>query len=77
MRPLDERSYAFVVKIWEERRDISGAGPSWRGSVDDVQTGTRHYFDSLLGLTDYLNKRSGMTRGSRWRQRVGACVRRR
>jgi hypothetical protein len=66
---MDERSYAFVVKIWEERRDISGAVPTWRGSVDDVQTGTRHYFDTLRDLSDYLYRRSGMSHTSSLRDR--------
>jgi hypothetical protein len=57
---LDERRYSFVVKIWEERRDIPGAEPTWRGSVDDVQRGDRLYFNTLIELSDYLKNRSGM-----------------
>lgn len=57
---LDERRYSFVIKIWEERRDIVGAEPTWRGSVDDVQQGDRQYFNTLVELSDYLKNRSGM-----------------
>jgi hypothetical protein len=77
MRPLDERSYAFVVKIWEERRDITGAMPTWRGSVDDVQTGTRHYFETLGDLSNYLKGRSGMSHTPSLRERLLARIRHR
>ena len=60
MKPLDERSFAFYVKIWEERRDIVGADAVWRGSVDDVGGGDRLYFASLRELCAYLEHRSGM-----------------
>lgn len=61
MRPIDERSFTYVVKIWEERRDLVGAEPTWRGSVDNVQTGVRVYFGTLIELSDYLFRECGMT----------------
>jgi len=47
---LSEQSHAFVIKIWHERRDIVGAEPVWRGSVNDVEGGPRVYFNSLATL---------------------------
>ena len=35
MSSLDERSHTFVVRIWEERRDVADAPSTWRGRVDD------------------------------------------
>lgn len=60
MKSLDERTYTYVVKIWEERRDMAGAEPTWRGSVEDIQTGTRRYFDALHDLSSYLGRQTGM-----------------
>ncbi|MGI8856157.1 MAG: hypothetical protein ACR2JW_10420 [Thermomicrobiales bacterium] len=57
---INEQSHAFVVKIWHERRDIAGAEPVWRGSVDDVEGGPRIYFDSLGVLCSYLTQRAGL-----------------
>jgi hypothetical protein len=57
---INEQSHAFVVKIWHERRDIAGAKPVWRGSVDDVQSGSRLYFDSLGVLCSYLTRHAGL-----------------
>jgi hypothetical protein len=75
MKTMDERSHAFVVRLWEERRDIDGAEPAWRGSVEDVRTGARHYFVSLPELSDYLERQSGMTRQpERWWSRLLASL---
>ena len=49
-----------MVKIWAEGRELLGAEPTWRGSVDDVQKGGRVYFSTLTELCDYLSRRSGM-----------------
>jgi hypothetical protein len=60
MSSLDERSHTFVVRIWEERRDVEDAPTTWRGRVDDVRTGTRRYFTSLEDMVAYLSQQSGM-----------------
>lgn len=64
MKSLDERSHTFVIRIWQERRDLSDAMPIWRGRVDDVRTGSRAYFTSLQQLMEYLSGRSLMEAGS-------------
>lgn len=58
MKPIDERTFTFVIKIWWERRDIAGVAPTWRGSVEDIQTGQRVYFQSSAALCRYLEHRS-------------------
>lgn len=60
MSSLDERSHTYVVRIWEERRDVVDALPTWRGRVDDVRTGVRRYFTTLDDLVSYLSQQSGM-----------------
>jgi hypothetical protein len=60
MSTLDERSHTFVVRIWEERRDVDGAPTTWRGRVDDVRTGARRYFARLEDMVAYLSQQSGM-----------------
>ena len=56
--PIDQRTFAFIVKIWWERRDVEQAAPVWRGSVEDVQSGRRVYFGSLPELCAYLEQRA-------------------
>jgi hypothetical protein len=65
MSSLDERSHTFVVRIWEERRDVEDALPTWRGRVDDVRTGVRRYFTKLEDLVAYLSQESGMEPGQK------------
>ena len=60
MSSLDERSFTFVVRIWEERRDVEGATPTWRARVDEVRTGVRRYFTTLDDLVTYMSSQSGM-----------------
>jgi hypothetical protein len=60
MKSLDERSHTYVIRIWQERRDVSDALPTWRGRVDDVRAGSRTYFTSLDQLMEYLSEHSGM-----------------
>jgi len=64
MSSLDERSHTFVVRIWEERREVADALPTWRGRVDDVRTGLRRYFTTLEDLVAYLGHQSGMAESS-------------
>lgn len=60
MVPADEQSHAFVVRIWEERRDIAGAPTIWRGVVCDARGGARVYFDTLPALCRYLARQTGI-----------------
>jgi len=61
MTSRDDRNLSFLVKIWQERREIAGAVPQWRGSVSDIGRGTpAHYFDSSTELVRYLEQRSGI-----------------
>jgi hypothetical protein len=58
MQPIEERTFSFVVRIWWERRDIAGARLAWRGSIDDIQAGTRTYFQSPHALCRFLEART-------------------
>jgi hypothetical protein len=60
MRPLDDSSFSFVVKIWKEPGDPGTAPPDLRGSVENVVTGRRVYFLSLDELCQHLGRASGM-----------------
>jgi hypothetical protein len=61
MMPADAESHAFVVRIWEERREIADAPAIWRGFVCDVRNGTRVYFTTLPTLCAYLAGQTGIT----------------
>jgi hypothetical protein len=60
MMPFEARSHAFVVRIWEERREVAGAPAIWRGFVCDVRSGARVYFTTLAALCSYLAGQTGI-----------------
>lgn len=41
--------YAFVVRLWRE-----GEAGAWRATLQEVQTGEKHFFTSLERLCLYL-----------------------
>ena len=45
---------SFVLRFWLEHREIEGALPVWRGVVEHVPSGERHYFERLEQLPDIL-----------------------
>ena len=47
-------THVFVVKVWNEARDVPDASVIWRGSVENVATGGIKYFQSIAELASYL-----------------------
>ncbi len=69
MSMVDSVSIAFVLRFWFERREIEGAVPIWRGVIEHIPSGERHYFEKLDELpsilTPYLNSNKlGNLKGS-------------
>lgn len=60
MDSLDERTGSFLLRIWEERRDLPDAPRVWRGSIANVQTGDLTYFSTLPEVCRYLEREMGM-----------------
>jgi len=59
-------NYSFVVRIWQELRDDEGNWLAWRGSVHDVSSGERSYFDEPASLIAFIEDRVGVSgQGSR------------
>ncbi|ADV26710.1 hypothetical protein Psesu_0858 [Pseudoxanthomonas suwonensis 11-1] len=54
MALLEDRSAAFIVRIWCERGENPGPGPEWRGSVEHVQSGQRMFFRHLDAVLDFM-----------------------
>ncbi|KAF1703638.1 hypothetical protein [Pseudoxanthomonas suwonensis] len=54
MALLEDRSAAFIVRIWCERGQNPGPGPEWRGSVEHVQSGQRMFFRHLDAVLDFM-----------------------
>lgn len=71
---FDEHRHVFIVRIWLEPREISGAVVEWRGVIEHLPTQERHYLNDLAAIgrfiTPYLDsmgvKRGKPGRLSRW-----------
>lgn len=56
MQPFadDNALQVFIVRIWREPREIPGAAPEWRGVVEHVPSGKRHYLKDLDEITHFI-----------------------
>ena len=49
-----DRTHVFVVRLWQEPREIEGAPPEWRGMIEHVSSGDRRYFRELEDITSII-----------------------
>jgi hypothetical protein len=62
---------AFIVRIWHEAEDDEGRPVAWRGSVQQVGSDSRLYFQELDGIVRFIQEQTGIKarRGaSKWRK---------
>ena len=59
MNAIESNAYSFVVKIWQERREVEGGEPLWRGRVDYIQGGEQVYFHCLEQLMAFFKEVTG------------------
>jgi hypothetical protein len=66
----EENTYVFIVRLWREARAIESASLEWRGVVEHVPSGVRHYLKDLneiiLFMRPYL-ERMGVRFDWHWR----------
>ena len=36
-------THSFIVRVWQEPRELAGTRAPWRGSVEHLPGGERHY----------------------------------
>jgi hypothetical protein len=51
MTRFDKEAHSFVIRMWRENRDQPDAEGEWRGWIDHVQTGKRHYFRQVQTIS--------------------------
>lgn len=51
---LGDRTLVFVIRIWQEPREIDDAAAGWRGSIEALQDGRRRYFTRLEEIPAFL-----------------------
>jgi hypothetical protein len=54
MDPIDQRTHAFVIRIWLEEIDSATRQATWRGHVTHVLSGDRRYISQLADIVDFI-----------------------
>jgi len=54
MASFSENTHVFIVRIWREPREIAGAAPEWRGSIEQVPGGERRYVKDLDDIVAFI-----------------------
>jgi len=54
MRSFEDHVHSFVIRVWQEPRELEGAGAEWRGRIEHVQSGERAYFRSLDKMLEFM-----------------------
>jgi len=51
---LEDRTASFIVRIWLEGAEVSGALGDWRGSIEHVHSGQRAFFRDLTAIVQFM-----------------------
>ncbi|KQR13086.1 MULTISPECIES: hypothetical protein [Xanthomonas] len=54
MALLEDRTAAFIVRVWGERGDGDDTVREWRGSIEHVQSGERTFFRHLEQAMSFM-----------------------
>ncbi|MCB9076744.1 MAG: hypothetical protein H6631_04080 [Anaerolineaceae bacterium] len=54
MTVSEHKRQGFIIRIWYEPREIEGAPPQWRGSIESTQEGDRQYIKSLDEIVNFI-----------------------
>lgn len=74
---LEDRSAAFIVRVWCETGDSpAGEVRAWRGSVEHVASGQRAFFQELDAVISFMTphlRALGIEAPDRFWERMGAA----
>ena len=54
MESFEEDTQVFVVRFWRETRELEGAHPIWRGSVEHLPSGQRVFVNNFKEAEDVM-----------------------
>lgn len=70
---LEDRSAAFIVRVWCESGEAPGVVRAWRGSIEHVASGERSFFTELDAVIAFMTPhlvRLGIEEPSRFWERM-------
>jgi len=77
MALLEDRTAAFIVRIWCERGDDASPNAEWRGSIEHVQSGERTFFRHLESVAEFMKPRLvgiGIDAQQRFWERISSVI---
>ena len=54
MRASEEDDHTFVIRIWWERREMTGSHPVWRGVIQHVLSSNEQAIQKLEDISDFI-----------------------
>ena len=60
----NDDTQSFILRIWNDAPAGSRNMKNWRGSIVHVGSGKRIYFHNLNSIPPFIQKQTGMDRGS-------------
>lgn len=54
MARFEQEAHSFVIRVWQENREGVVDTAVWRGWVDHIPTGQRHYFQEVEHLVEIM-----------------------
>ncbi len=70
---FEDRSAAFILRIWCESGELPGVVRAWRGSIEHVASGERSFFTELDAVIAFITphlRRLGIEEPTRFWERV-------
>lgn len=70
---FEDRSAAFIVRVWCESGETPGEVRAWRGSIEHVGSGERTFFTELDGVITFMKPhlvRLGIAEPTRFWERM-------
>ncbi len=54
MATFEDNTHVFIVRIWSEPREIEDAPVEWRGVVEHLFSGDKHYLKDLAEIITFI-----------------------
>ena len=71
MPSLGESTHVIIIRAWLEPREIPGASPQWRFSIQEVGHDELTYLQDFEALSAFMQAHLGICRSpARWRRRL-------
>jgi len=50
MSLFEKEAHSFMIRLWRENKEQNNAQAEWRGWIDHIQSGQRHYFKDIAEI---------------------------